>query len=341
MVFLQTSCSKEQSENANAASLKTVPISLSQQHEDVVALVDQYELYANQEVYDYPSLSIDDAEWIIEAVFNYKHVIENSPIAEYTIMHEDATPFAINGSTSIEGTYYISSADLFAGFAALEELTADEVNLAPMSDIAIVGDGSGNFILRAGMARIMELGPPAVDFPSRKNYSAYHRAVGPNPIVGPGPGNPSLPCPGTTGSDGAHEILQHNLRIDITPTFVVINGYYTSIRQETFGDNAFNPSSYTGFLSADYSLSIWGAHPSVNPLSTATGLGDECISQAEMQDYEAAIKDIFDIETPFHAKKVWEINVDYEHVTVYPPSAPSYDWYFHKLSFKTGIFHSL
>lgn len=319
---------------------KSAPTALSQSHQDVLDFKTNYNLYLSGDPYENSTLSIEDAEWLLEASFNYDHMLENFTETDYGILHNNAETVSI--STGVyEGTPTATSSSLFEVYDDLLTLSSNITNIAPMSDLEIETDENGNFVVSHAIARVYAMVPNLIEYPGAKSYSDYHFAV--TQLSGPGGGGSS--CPGTVGSDMAYEILQHNLRYAAGSNYfnsTGTSGYFYSINSYSYGTDAFDDDSYEGPLSQDYSLDIWGANQSINASSPANGEIDQCISDADMQDYESAMNDIADDHTLLSAQKAWEVKVDPVQTEYLNTSSGLVEnWHHHRLSFRVGIKRSL
>ncbi len=319
------------------AAKKTTPVALNQEHNEVLDFTTQYHLYLDDAPYSYPTLTVEDAEWILEASFNYEHMLVDFDDTDYGILHGDEDTTSLTTGRS-GATITVSSAALFEAYDNLYTAASSVANIAPMSDVEISTNSSGDYILRFAVAQIYDLVPNLIEYPGALTYSEYHRAVG--SWQGPG-GQGSQPCLGVTSSKPAFEAIQHNLRYAAGSNYFATtgnSGYYYSVGDKVYGDDPFDGSSYTGPLGQDYTESIWGSHGSINsPSYPSTGEFDQCLSAATLQHYEAAMNVIEGDNTLLPAKKSWAVYLTPENKSYTDINGQLQTWHHHKLSFKTGI----
>ncbi|WP_417608893.1 hypothetical protein [Owenweeksia hongkongensis] len=347
MVFLQTSCSKDQATDQNPEAIrKSAPVPLTRNHAAVLNFKESYDDYVAGDSYSYNTLNIDDAEWILEAAFNYDHVIPDlSEIDDFGITYVDADDHVIPVGDYLSD-FTVSSSDLFSIYSDLLGQVVSVSDMAPMSDFEInpINSSTARLTVRhASKAAPIDL---YLQHTTPVAYDDYHRSWETSGNIKSDHWISNAPTCGTpnVSSIWSWEALMVNLRA--SKTKFITNGsgsspYWTNLVFHDYGNDPFLPISdpnctYKGPSSQDYTLDIYGANPThVNGSSFADGHWAQCISKAQMQSLEASMADILDdhITNPDEGVMALTVKATEAHSTTSPAIS---NWTHHIFEFTTG-----
>lgn len=297
MVFLQTGCSKEKSQEQGSKPVrKSAPVDLLRTHTDVLNFTEQYGLYASGGLYEYPTLTLDDAEWILEAAFNYAHAIQNpSEVEGLEISYEEADPLSFEVS-EYEDQTTVNTTTLFGVYDQIMTQSAS-MQLAPSSDFEIEPIEAGNAGIRRSYASLNPPIDPFRGYLTPLPYDDYQRSICTSSNIKSQCWSGQAPyCNGGNVSNYfAWEQLTHNLRpAHIPPIWQSTGGsYFHTLTTYKIGEDPFDDLEYLGPTGQDYSLDVYGASPlTVNSLSFADGHWQQCISNSQMQDFRSGMDGI-------------------------------------------------
>lgn len=350
MVFLQTGCSKEQETAQNPEAIrKSAPVPLTRNHAAVLDFKEKYDDYVAGDSYSYNTLNIDDAEWILEAAFNYDHIIPDLyEIDDFGITYVDAEDLIIPVGDYLSD-FTVSSSDLFSIYSDLLDQVVSVSDMAPMSDFEInpINQSTARLTVRhASKAAPIDLylqnTTPVV-------YDDYHRSLETSDVIKSEHWEDNAPTCDPTGQSivsniWSWEALMINLRA--SKTKFITNGsgsspYWTNLVFHDYGNDPFLPISdpnctYKGPSSQDYTLGIYGANPTyVNGSSFADGHWAQCISKAQMQSLEASMADILDDHTTNPDEGVMALKV--KAIKSHSITSPAINnWTHHIFEFTTG-----
>lgn len=295
VLTLQTSCSKDTSEaSSNSPTQKSAPTALDRNFADIEYFHEQYGNYSEGETYSYPTLDVDDAEWILEAGLNYLYKIDDwTGVDEYQIEYLPADS-TLTTLSDYMGSAVVNSADLFDLFDAIKTESEAYSDLGPLSDIEIYMEGPSDARLVRSFGIINQA--PVLFPPSKWPYTTdYHRSfMVTNNIKNRFWEGNAPNCGGSVGQN-SWEILNHNLKVDrvyqVYPTPLM----WVSINNYTYGVDPDEPADYVGPSNEDYSLDIYGAYPPiVNTNAIADGEYGQCLTSAQVQNFESTMGDIVD-----------------------------------------------
>lgn len=334
VVFLQTSCSKEQSTEQTKAPISKSEMTFDHTHDNVVNFITQYGLYQDGDVTSHVDLSVSDAEWLLEAAFNYTNSFESdsedeATEIEYIEMDDITIPVSPESGQVLEE-------DLYNAFYTILASGATYSDIAPISDIEILpGDPSHTLTFRlANIKRIYNTLDPGVAY--------TEDAFACRPVTN-GPMGPRNTCgtsrPWNDPQYWGINMLNTNLGRTYDPRLK--QGYHTDVITITNATDAFTASTYDGFLDPgnNCQLAVWGISPTINPASTANGEPDQCLTPSDLTDYENGIKSFVNYQTPAGLSRH---NVKLTHIKAPNNFNSSFQqWSSHKLSYTWSVFKYL
>ena len=276
----------------------------------------------------FQTLSVDDAEWLLEAAFNETNQISSYSDSTLTVAYEEVTPYEIVTSLSPTDEDIVESDELFAAFESALSSASGFSNMLPMSDLELIYDpGDDNFFVHLAVASLSDRWRlPAI---APYVYSAFTGAT----VVSCGAQWP------------ANWALAYNLSRYYDPaaigTVASQAGVYVNVNTHTFGDDPFDPSSYIGRNNNDYAGYIWG-----DPTDGfSTGVGTQCkddvnsTSDPSMTEYEYWMKNvIIPGEKTSSLKDAFGIDVIAGMTSNQNPNPTGPVWEHHIFTFRTGAF---
>ncbi len=348
VVISPTSCSKEQSsEQISKGVRKSAPVALDRDHDDVLEFKTQYDEYADGNSYAYNTLTMDDAQWILEAAFNYDHrVLDLSEIDDFGVTYVDKDDITLTVG-DYQGGVTVTSAELFSAYSDLLDQVDSVSIMAPMSDFEIepiTSISAKIHVRQANRAAPINL---FLQYTTPIAYDDYHRSWETSSNIKSNHWVQNAPYCGTGNVSGiwSWEALMVNLRATKTIFILQSTGsspYWHTVVPHKYGDDPFadvvNANSYTGPASQDYSLDIYGAHPVlVNSSSFADGHWAQCISEGQMDDFEYNMADILDDHTTVTNSGITSLKL-YAQAASYTGGSPAANnWTHHVFEFTTGI----
>lgn len=334
MVFLQTSCSKEHTNNQTEEAVKkTAPVALTRDHQAVLDFKEQFDYYSAGSSYSYNTLTLEDAEWILEAAFNYEHMFLDFNLTDYEIGYSTANTLPLPTDQS-GGLPVVLSSVLFNIYSDLLTIPVDST-IAPMTDIWIDLDESGDRRVSVSLATFKP-----TEFNNRRAYSGDYLAFDCNPHIkthhwcSAGSVNSCFP---TQSPGWAWEILDYNLRFDHANPYLITSGnsgYYTSINKHTYGSDPFVWSSYVGPQGQDYSLKLHGTNQTINANSLADGYYNQCINNAQIQLYDQWMTQIINDHIN-STIEVFDVKVEAKESDNF--NGTIQNWTHHIFTFRTGV----
>ncbi|WP_417600487.1 hypothetical protein [Owenweeksia hongkongensis] len=331
VVFLQTSCSKEQSQSNADAAKKSGYTSLSREKAEILAFKDAYQDHVDGEPATFQTLTVDDAEWLLEAALNEAHQVPGlADPGTASLSYTEETPFSVSTSTTVDGDEVMISSSLFSAFGTLMTKANAYEDMLPMSDIEIIL-GSGDFVLHGFMARLddrFRFGNASA-IPYNASFASVAAVVQSGPIS-------TQTCGSTIPS---FEALEHNLALAYDPAAVSIvsnsGGIYVNVKRHDFGNNL----SYVGRGPGNYDYSgyLWG-----DPTDGfSNGSLTQCIdannttSDPSMTEYEDGIKNtLIPQEKEMSQRSVYGIEIS-PSIYTYPDASI---WHHHVLKFRTAMY---
>ena len=281
----------------------------------------------------FQTLSIDDAEWLLEAALNEANQIYELPYASPAVKFNDVTPYVVSTATAEGGGDVVESDDLFTAFGSALTAAGAFSEVLPMSDLELVYDpGDDNFFVHIAVARLDDR------FRFGNSSSLVYDGSFSSVFAGTGGPIPTLYCDKAITS---HEALEHNLALHFDPTAVSViaqpsGGYYVNITLHQFGTNLNDIDTYIGRGPNyyDYAGYLWGDPND----GFSNGTVNQCIDEdnstpdPSMTEYEDGIKNtLIPQEKTLSLKKAYGLSVDFN-------VRSSDNWYHHQLRFRTGAY---
>ena len=334
MVFLQTTCSKEQTQQLGDPSSKSTPVTLDRDMDDITDFKTAYADYEAGNPASFATLTLDDAEWLLEGAFNERHKLDASLENDViSVDYASVSSVSVDPATTASGDLVLGSDELFAAFETALSNASGVSDMLPMSDLEIVAV-SGNFHLDIEVAvpydRWHVPEPEAIAYEG--NFASVN-AGGGGPV-------PQYTCGNQYPS---YYALEYNLALQLDPAAVAIvsnspGKFYVNIKRHVFGDNPFTPGNYTGRNNNNYSGMIWG-----DPTDGfSNGSPVQCIDDnntnpnlPSMTEYENWMKNTI-IPGQKTSSLLDAFNIKIDPASIPDPTQQSL-WSHHIFSFRTGF----